>query len=191
MALVTLPLLSGTASGSVGHALTFVKSPGKNIVRSSPPSQQRNTYPSIPKDGLFCCYTFALSAIVAQGRTIPGWSKCARAVFASSHGASGWFQYFMTNLFKVIPDSLSLNAFFSALQSIPSWTTYASVLPLGELHSPEYDISVKPFQLMAIQALSLYLAKPWLYGYTWPATNPTSWIEATILIFYQSQTQYA
>lgn len=187
MALVTLPLLSGNASGSVAHSLTFVRHPVNKIVRSYARTSGRPKYPTVLKPSLFPALSYAITAIIGQSARVVGKSKCYNAILTSIGPNVHVPSYLLSILSKYFKAFADIQTYTGHLISMDTWRTCAALLPINQLSAIEYENEVPPYVLFALQAYLLFLLQPWAHGVKdWISSNPITW-DDEIIAFLNTQ----
>lgn len=187
MAHVTLPLLSGAATGSIGSNLAFVKSSKLTICRTLRKHGLRPAYVKEGKDAIFSAYSFAISAIKKQSDTVTGGSYLYNMLTTSRPSSKIWNAFCILKLGYYFHYVIEFSTYFASFSNPNIWIAHNTLPWLFDLNEPEYDQAIPSWQQNVLQALALHLLKPWDYGFNWTRYDPKTWDEDKIAQFAITQ----
>lgn len=187
MAKVTMPLMSGSASGKLASAIVFFTWKGLNVVRSwCVPLNPRDIDQRIVRQKMGAIGK-VISEVVLPGTGILNGSKLYQLIKAKMPSGWIWNAYLASKALNYAKSEANFTALSAALYactpaSLTQWQTSATGLNLVDLTGPEYATTISPELQLYLAAYACYLMALSSYTYKYN-DNPTTWVGAKIAAF--------
>ena len=187
MAKVTMPLMSGSATGKLASAIVFFTWKGLNVVRSwCIPSNPRDIDQRIIRQKMGAIGK-VISEVVLPGTGIQNGSKLYQLIKAKMPSGWIWNAYLASKALNYAKNDASFTALSAALfggtpASLTCWQTCATAINLVDLTGHEYATTISPELQLYLAAYGCYLMALSSSTYKYN-DNPTTWVAAKIVAF--------
>lgn len=192
MAKVTMPLMSGSASGKLADCLVFFSWKGINVVRKwMKPTNPRDVDQKIIRQKLAA--SGRNTAIIATPTTgLLNGSAIYQLIKADTPAGDIWNAHLVRTVMDYVKSDADFTALSAALYGLDSatfteWETNATGLGFVDITGSAFATTIEAVLQFYMGAYGAYLME--LSGATYVYnTNPTNWTDAQILAFANDYT---